>query len=100
MNHELHRLLGEPPIVRQAKIGRLRWARHVIRMSEDNPVKMVLENDPTGSRRRGAQRARWIDQVEGDLRSLRSLRGWRQRAMNRAEWRRLLVTAEANPAFD
>ena len=75
MNYELHRLLGEPPIVRQAKIGRLRWAGHVIRMPEDNPVKMVLENDPTGSRRRGAQHARWIDQVDGDLRSLRSLRG-------------------------
>lgn len=99
-NRELHQLLGEPPIVRAAKIGRLRWAGHVVRMSDDNPVKMILDNNPTGTRRRGAQRARWIDQVEGDLRCLRRLRGWRQAAMDRADWRRLLVTAEANTALD
>ena len=46
------------------------WRRRMNHELEDNPVKMVLENNPTGSRRRGAQRARWIDQVEGDLRSL------------------------------
>ena len=94
------RLLGEPPIVHQAKIERLRWAEHVIRMSEDDPVKMVLENDPTGSRTRGAQRASANDKVEGGIRSLRSLGECRQRAMNRVECRRLLVTAKANPAFD
>jgi Reverse transcriptase (RNA-dependent DNA polymerase) len=99
MNHELHQLLGEPPIVHTAKIGRLRWAGHVIRMSDDSPVKMVLDNEPTGIRRRGAQRARWIDHVEGDLRTLRRLRGWRQVATNRVEWRRLLCTARDTQAL-
>jgi hypothetical protein len=94
MNHELHQLLGEPPIVQTAKIGRLRWAGHVVRMSDDSPVKMVLDNDPTGTRRPGAQRARWLDQVENDLRGLRRLRGWRAAAMDRVEWRRLLRTAK------
>ncbi|XP_062549913.1 uncharacterized protein LOC134214591 [Armigeres subalbatus] len=99
MNHELHQLLGEPSIVHTAKIGRLRWAGHVARMSDSNPVKMVLDNDPTGTRRRGAQRARWIDQVEDDLRTLPRLRGWRSAAMNRAEWRSLLCAAQATPAL-
>ena len=99
MNHELHQLLREPTIVHTAKIGRLRWAGHVIRMSDSNPTKMVLESHPTGTRRRGAQRARWVDQVEDDLRTLRRVRNWRQTAMDRVEWRRLLCTAEATPAL-
>src|SRR5450759_845476 len=94
MNHELRELLGEPSIVHTAKIGRRRWAGHVARMSNDNPVKMVFETNPYGKRRRGAQRARWIYQVEGDLRTLRRQRGWRATAMGRMEWRRLLRTAE------
>ena len=94
MNHELRELLGEPSIVHTAKIGRLRWAGHVVRMSGDNPVKMVFESNPSGTRRPGAQRARWIDQVEGDLRTLRRQRGWRATAMDRVEWRRLLRTAQ------
>ena len=48
MNHELRELLGEPSIVHTAKIGRLRWAGHVVRMSDDNPVKMVFETNPMG----------------------------------------------------
>ncbi|XP_058460229.1 uncharacterized protein LOC131435938 [Malaya genurostris] len=100
MNHELHQLLGGPTLVQTAKVGRLRWAGHVVRMSENNPVKMILYNDPTGIRRRGAQRARWIDQIEDDLRTLRSYRGWRRTAMNRFEWRRLLYTAETRVVYD
>ncbi|XP_062557215.1 cytochrome P450 4d1-like [Armigeres subalbatus] len=37
------------------------------------PVKMVPDNDPTGTRKRDAQRARWIDQVEDALWTLRKL---------------------------
>ncbi|XP_055633309.1 uncharacterized protein LOC129773689 [Toxorhynchites rutilus septentrionalis] len=51
-NHELQQLLGESPIVHTAKIGRLRWVGHVVRMSDDSPVKMVLDNDPIGTRRK------------------------------------------------
>src|SRR5450759_2040436 len=38
-------------------------------MLDDDPVKMVLDSDPIGTRGRGAQRARCIDQVEVDLRT-------------------------------
>ncbi|XP_065084119.1 uncharacterized protein LOC135706439 [Ochlerotatus camptorhynchus] len=94
MNRELHQLLGEPSIVHISKNERLRWAGHVVRMPHDDPVKMVQESDPPGTRRKGAQRAKWIDQVEGDLRTLRRLRGWRSVAMKRVECRRLFRTAE------
>ena len=99
MNHELHQLLDEPSIVHLIKIGRLRWAGHVMRMSDDNPVKMVLLGSPTGTRKRGAQRARWIDQVEDDLRTLRSFGNWRLATQDRVQWRALLETARACKAL-
>lgn len=99
MNHELHRLLKEPPIVQTIKVGRLRWAGHVMRMADDNPVKMILVGNPDGTRRRGAQRARWLDQLEDDLKVLRRYGNWRHTALNRVEWRRLLDTARATPAL-
>ncbi|XP_055633953.1 uncharacterized protein LOC129774261 [Toxorhynchites rutilus septentrionalis] len=64
MNHELQALIGEIPIVQLAKVGRLRWAAHVARMPDDSAVKSDLFNDPAGTRNRGAQRARWFDQIE------------------------------------
>ena len=61
MNHELHALIGEPSITHMLKIGKLRWAGHVIRMPDDSATKMNFScNVPSGGtgRRIGAQRAR------------------------------------------
>ena len=84
------------------KIGRLRWAGHVIRMPDDSPTKMNFSCEvPSGGtgRRRGAQRARWKDQIEDDLRTIRRLSGWRTTAQNRVEWGKLIATAPAAPAL-
>ena len=99
MNHELQTLLGEIPIAHLTKVGRLRWAGHVVRMPDDSAVKSVLFKDPTGTRNRGAQRARWLDQVEADLRVSRRLGNWRRVAQDRVEWRKILDTARATPAL-
>jgi len=87
MNHELVQLFNEPSIQKVAKAGRVRWAGHVARMPDSNPAKMVFNSNPAGTRRRGAQRARWLDQVEHDLRSIGHGSGWRDAAMNRVLWR-------------
>ena len=47
----------------------------------------------------GAQRARWKDQIEDDLRTIRRLSGWRTTAQNRVEWIKLIATARATPAL-
>ena len=102
MNQELHALLGEPTITHMVKIGRLRWAGHVMRMSDDSPTKMNFSCEvPSGGtgRRRGAQRARWMDQIKEDLQIIRRLSGWRTTAQDRVVWRRLMATARATPAL-
>ena len=70
-----------------------------MRMPDDSPVKVILENNPVGTRRRGAQRARWIDCVEDDLRTMRRLRNWRRTAIDRVDWRNLLNTAKVTPGL-
>ncbi|XP_055634242.1 uncharacterized protein LOC129774517 [Toxorhynchites rutilus septentrionalis] len=100
INHELQALLGEIPIVHLAKVGRLRWAGHVARMPDDSAVKSVLFNDPAGTRNRGAQRARWLDQMEADLRVTGRLRNWRRVAQDRVDWRRIIETARATTALN
>lgn len=49
MNHEVHQLLRKPTIVHTAKIRRLRWVRHGIRLSDSNLNKIALEGNPTGT---------------------------------------------------
>ena len=96
MNHELHALLGEPTISHMVKIG------HVVRMPDDSPIKPNFSYEvPSGGtdKRRGAQRARWKNRIENDLRTIRRLSGWRTTAQTRAEWRKLIATERATPAL-
>ncbi|XP_055610109.1 uncharacterized protein LOC129757033 [Uranotaenia lowii] len=87
MNHELARLYGEPSIQKVVKAGRIRWAGHVARMPDDCPAKQVFATNPVGTRRAGAQRARWLDQVERDLANVGCPRNWRTVAMDRVNFR-------------
>ena len=92
MNYELARLYGEPSILTVAKTGRMRWAGHVARMPDNNPAKLVFASNPAGTRRRGAQRLRWLDQVERDLMDVGCPRNWRGAATNR-DWRQYASAA-------
>jgi hypothetical protein len=93
MNHELVQLTGEPSIEKVVKAGRIRWAGHVERMPDNYPAKMVFNANPGGTRRRGAQRARWLDQMEQDLASTDCPRGWRAVAADRERWRSIVFQA-------
>jgi hypothetical protein len=45
-SEELHILYSSPDIIRQIKLRRMRWARHVARMGEERKVYTVLVGKP------------------------------------------------------
>ena len=52
------------------KALRIRWLRHIERMSEERMPKMILNDKIDRGRRRSRPRKIWIDDLESDLRSL------------------------------
>ena len=77
------------------KFRRLEWAGHIIRMEEEMIPKKVLNGNFHTTRPLGRPRTRWVDVVQRDALQLLGSRGWRRRAANRDEWRRLIREAKA-----
>ena len=77
------------------KIRRLGWAGHIIRMEEERIPKKVLNGNFYTTRPVGRPKIRWADVVQRDALQLLRIRGWRRRAENRDEWRRLMREAKA-----
>jgi hypothetical protein len=76
--------------VEDIKIRRLEWAGHIIRMEEERIPKKVLNGNFRTIRPVGRPRNRWTDVVQRDALQMLGIRGWRRRAANRDEWRRLM----------
>jgi hypothetical protein len=81
--------------VEDIKIRRLEWAGHIIWMEVERIPKKVLNGNFHTTRPVGRPRTRWADVVQRDALQLLWTRGWRRRATNRDEWRRLLREAKA-----
>jgi len=64
-------------------------------MEEERIPKKVLNGDFHTTRLVGRPRSRWADVVQRDALQLLGTRGWRRRAANRDEWRRLMRVAKA-----
>jgi hypothetical protein len=71
-NGELHNLYSSPDIIRQIKLGRMKWAGHVARLGEGRNMYRVLVGKPEGKRLLGRPRRRWEDGIKMDLREI----GW------------------------
>jgi hypothetical protein len=91
----LYILYKEPNIVENIKIRRLEWAGHIIRMEDERIPKMVLNGNFHTTRPVGRPKTRWADVVQRDALQLLGIRGWRRRAANREDWRRLMREAKA-----
>ncbi len=92
-NFELHRDFGEPDIMALVKTQRLRWAGHLARMEHQRAPAVLFRNNPEGRRSVGRPKARWIDGVQADLRTL-GVRNWQNRAQDRGDWNRVLDQAK------
>lgn len=93
-NQELLALYGDVDVVKFIKIGRLRWAGHVARMSPDQIPAKVMTGELHGTRRVGRPRVRWLDRVTADSRNLLNTPHWRTAAQDRNNWRKLLEEAQ------
>jgi len=65
------------------------------RMEEERIPKNVLNGNFHTTRPVGRPRTRWAGVVQRDALHLPGIRGWRRRAANRDEWRRLMREAKA-----
>ena len=68
---------------------------NIIRMEEKRIPKKVLNGNFHTTRPVGRPRTRWVDVIQRDALQLPGTRGWRRRATNRDEWRRLVREAKA-----
>jgi hypothetical protein len=64
-------------------------------MEEERVPKRGLKENFNTTRPVGRPRTRWADVVQRDALQLLGMRGWRSKAANRDEWRRLMREAKA-----
>ena len=70
------------------KQRRLRWLRHLQRMENNRiPKKLLPARMQGGKKTQGGQKLRWNDVIGKDLEELNMLQTWKQKALNRNEWR-------------
>jgi hypothetical protein len=84
-NNEFQAMYRKPNIVITLKLRRLKWADHLVRMSDDWTVKKVFLGKPDGGRKVGRPKLRWIDCIENDLK-LMGIKGRRKKAEDRSVW--------------
>jgi hypothetical protein len=93
-NSELYALYKNMDIITFIKVGRLKWAGHVVRMDQRRPAKRILNAKLECIRRRGRPKLRWEDGVDKDVKTLEE-RNWKNIARNREIWQKLLRKAMA-----
>jgi hypothetical protein len=81
-------------IITFIKVGRLRWADHVVRMDQQRPAKRILNAKLEGTRRRGRPKLRWEDGMDKNVKALGE-RNLKNIARNREIWQKLLRKAMA-----
>jgi hypothetical protein len=71
-------------------IRRVGWVGHILSVEGEGIPEKVLNGKFHNTRPVGKPRTRWDDVVRRDTSEILGIRGWRRRAENREEWRRLL----------
>ena len=82
------------------KLGRLRWAGHMIRMEESDPARKVFCIKPGGirDRKRGRPKLRWCDTLQEDVGQV-GCRNWIINAQSREGWQKLIEEVKSHPGM-
>jgi hypothetical protein len=88
-NDELRHRMKQEDIIKLIKSRRLRWAAHVMRMENTRTTRKITELMQYKTRPAGRSRLRWMDQVEEDLKRMKTV-GWRAKVEDRQEWNRIV----------
>ena len=69
--------------------SQLRWAGHVVRMTDDRLPKQLLYGElSSGKRSRGGQKKRFKDSLKSSLKAFEiDWNSWEQMALDRPQWR-------------
>ena len=84
-----NQLYNDTEIVDRIRKQKLRWIGHVYIMQDDKPARKIAFVKPTGSRRQGGQKLRWLDCAEKHLAS-KGITNWRTLAEDRQGWRNVI----------
>jgi hypothetical protein len=60
--------------------------------------KRMLKSRLYSKSRIGRLRMRWLDDAESDLKKMK-VKGWKEKMMNREQWRLVLEEAKAHPGL-
>ena len=93
-NNVMYSLYKQLNFVDDIIFRRLEWSGRIIRMEEERIPKKVLNGKLLTTRPVGRPRTRWADMVQRDALQFLGIRGWRRRAENRNDWRRLMREAK------
>jgi hypothetical protein len=64
-------------------------------MEDSRTPKRVMRGKIYTRRKRGGRKVRWLDDVHEDLREM-GIEGWRRKAQDRDQWRRIAQEAKAH----
>lgn len=93
-NEELRNMYKSPDLTGIIKGNQVRWLGHLLRMEEDRPTLRIFNAQNIGTRPRGRPKLRWIDSIIAILKQIKITK-WREKARNRVEWRRIVMSARA-----
>ena len=93
-NEDIRKTVGVANITDKVREARLRWYGHVRRREEHASIRRIMEADVHGRRSRGRQRKRWIDVVNGDMKTLKLTEDDTE---DRHQWRRRTRVADPSP---
>ena len=69
-NKQLYALYSSPDIIGVIKSRRMRWAGHVVCMTERRGAHLVVVGNPEGRRPLGKPRRRWVNNIQTDLQEM------------------------------